>query len=49
MAQLKEKYGDNIQTPISSDDIKSTARQEVQEELAQAELDNFINTKGLKK
>ena len=47
--QLKEKYGENIQTPISSDDIKSTARQEVQQELAQAELDNFIKTKWLKK
>lgn len=49
MAQLKEKYGDNIQTPISNDEIKSTARQEVQEELAQAELDNFLKSKWLKK
>jgi hypothetical protein len=39
MEQLKEKYGENIQAPISNDEIKSTARQEVQEELAQAELE----------
>lgn len=49
MTQLKEKYGENIQTPISNDEIKSTARQEVQEELAQAELDGFIKAKWLKK
>lgn len=49
MTQLKEKYGDNIQAPISNDEIKSTARQEVQEELAQAELEGFIKAKWLKK
>lgn len=49
MSQLKEKYGDNIQAPISNDEIKSTARQEVQEELAQAELEWFIKAKWLKK
>jgi hypothetical protein len=45
MGQLKEKYGENIQTPINSDDIKATAREEVQQELAQAELESFISAK----
>lgn len=49
MNQLKDKYGDNIQAPISDDDIKESARREVQEELAQNELDTFISTKWLKK
>lgn len=49
MSQLKEKYGDNIQAPISNDDIKETAKKEVQEELAQAELDRFVSSKWLKK
>jgi hypothetical protein len=48
MESLKEKHGDDFVPSYDPDEVKKSAKDEVQSELAKSDLQHFISEKKLK-
>lgn len=47
--ELQAKYGEDFKAPITGKDIEETSKKIVEENLAESELQSFLDKKGIKK